>query len=59
MDCGGDVSAPEDPFSYVYFYANMSYLQSIGLIVLLSTKVGRTYSHCVQLLFDIELLETI
>ena len=49
----------EEPFSYVYFYMNLSYLQSIGLIVLLSTKVGRTYTNRIQLLFDIELLETI
>jgi len=31
----------EEPFSYVYFYSSLSYLQSIGLILLLSTKVDR------------------
>lgn len=49
----------EEPFSYVYFYGNLSYLQSIGLLVLLSTKVGRTYTNRVQLLLDPELLEAI
>jgi Cdc6-like AAA superfamily ATPase len=49
----------EEPFSYVYFYANLSYLQSIGLIVLLSTKVGRTYTNRIQLLFEPDLLTAI
>ena len=47
----------EEPFSYVYFYSNLSYLQSIGLILLLSTKVGRTYTNRIQPLFDLEPLE--
>ena len=46
----------EEPFSYVYFYSNLSYLQSVGLILLLSTKVGRTYTNRIQALFDPELL---
>lgn len=49
----------EEPFSYVYFYSNLSYLQSIGLIMLVSTKVGRTYTNRIQLLFDSELLDTV
>lgn len=49
----------EEPFSYVYFYSSLSYLQSIGLILLLSTKVGRTYTNRIQLLCDPELLEGI
>lgn len=48
-----------DPFSYAYFYTNLSYLQSIGLIVLFSTKVGRAYTNRIQLLFDRELLGAI
>jgi Cdc6-like AAA superfamily ATPase len=48
-----------EPFSYVYFYSNLSYLQSIGLILLLSTKMGRTYTNRIQLLFQPELLEDI
>jgi len=46
----------EEPFSYVYFYSNLSYLQSIGLILLLSTKIGRTYTNQIKTLFDTELL---
>jgi archaeal cell division control protein 6 len=46
----------EEPFSYVYFYSSLSYLQSIGLILLLSTKVGRAYTNRIQLLFDPKLL---
>ena len=49
----------EEPFSYVYFYANLSFLQSLGLILLLSTKVGRTYTNRIQVLFDAELLAAI
>jgi hypothetical protein len=49
----------EEPFSYVHFYSSLSYLQSIGLILLLSTKVARTYTNQLQLLFDPKLLEVI
>ncbi|MFW6061169.1 MAG: Cdc6/Cdc18 family protein [Planctomycetota bacterium] len=42
----------EKPFSYVHFYANLSYLQSMGLIALASTKVGRTYTNRILLTFD-------
>ena len=30
----------EKPFSYGYFYSNLSYLQSVGLVALVSTKQG-------------------
>jgi len=46
----------DEPFSYVHFYANLSYLQSLGLIVLVSTKVGRTYTNRIQLTFTPEIL---
>jgi len=49
----------EEPYSYVYFYTNLSYLQSVGLIVLLSTKVGRTYANRIQLLVDPDLIEAV
>jgi Cdc6-like AAA superfamily ATPase len=49
----------EEPFSYVYFYTSLSYLQSIGLLLFLSTKVGRTYTNRLQVLFDQELLDAI
>ena len=46
----------EKPLCYAYFYNNLSYLQSLGLILLASAKVGRTYSNRIGLLFDPELL---
>lgn len=49
----------EEPFSYVYFYANLAYLQSLGLILLISTKANRSYTNRIELVFDAELLETI
>ncbi len=42
----------EKPFSYGYFYSNLSHLQSIGLIALVCTKQGRTYANRVVLTFD-------
>jgi len=52
------VSIGNEPFSYVHFYASLSYLQSTGLILLVSTKVGRAYTNQLQLLFDRELLQS-
>lgn len=49
----------EQPFSYVYFYANLGYLQSVGLAALMSTKVGRTYTNRIELTFDPGTLESI
>jgi len=49
----------EEPFSYPYFHSNLSFLQSIGLIALVSTKVGRTYSNRIERLFDAELFNSI
>jgi Cdc6-like AAA superfamily ATPase len=49
----------EPPFSYVHFYANLSYLQSLGLILLVSTKVARTYTNRIQLTFGDDVLDTI
>ena len=42
----------EPPYSYTHFYNNLSYLQSCGLILLVSTKVMRTYTNRSQLLFE-------
>lgn len=53
------VQYQEEPFSYVPFYSNLSYLQSLGLILLVSTKVGRTYTKRIQLLFSPELLDAV
>jgi len=49
----------EEPFSYVHFYSNLSYLQSLGLILLISTKINRTYANRIQLTFDPCILETV
>jgi Cdc6-like AAA superfamily ATPase len=49
----------EEPFSYVHFYSNLSYLQSLGLILLIFTKVNRTYTNRIQLTFDPSILATI
>ena len=47
------------PFSYIYFYTNMSYLQSLGLLALVSTKVDRAYANRVILTFDKSIAEQI
>ena len=49
----------EKPFSYVYFYSNLSYLQSVGLVALVSAKVGRAYTNRVLLAFDQPVVEQI
>ena len=49
----------EEPFSYVHFYSNLSYLQSLGLILLISTKVSKTYTNRIQLTFDPSIHATI
>ena len=49
----------DKPFSYVHFSSNLSYLQSAGLIALISTKVGRAYAHRVILNFDAAIVEQI
>ena len=47
----------EAPFSYMHFYNNLSYLQSCGLILLVSTKVARTYTNRIRMLFDTNLAQ--
>ncbi len=49
----------EKPFSYVHYYANLSYLQSMGLIALIATKVACTYANRLILTFDPSVLEAI
>jgi Cdc6-like AAA superfamily ATPase len=49
----------EEPFSYVYFYSALSYLQSLGLILLTSTKVGRTYTNIINLTFHADVLDVL
>lgn len=57
--CAASGRVHEEPFSYVHFYSNLSYLQSLGLILLVSTKVGKTYTNRIQPLFDQSLFETV
>lgn len=40
----------EQPCSYVHFYNQLSYLQSLGLIILISTKVNKTYANRLTIL---------
>jgi len=42
----------EKPFSYMHYYSHLSYLQSVGLVALASTKTGRAYSNRVLPTFD-------
>ena len=49
----------EESLSYMAFYSTLSYLQSLGLVVLLSTKVNRTYTNRIQLTFDSSILLTV
>ncbi|MFH1748259.1 MAG: Cdc6/Cdc18 family protein [Planctomycetota bacterium] len=49
----------DKPFSYMHFYSNLAYLQSVGLVALVSTKVGRTYTNRVLLNFDEPVVEQI
>jgi Cdc6-like AAA superfamily ATPase len=49
----------EASFSYVYFLNNLSYMQSLGLVLLVQTKVNRAYTSTVSLLFNEQVLETI
>jgi len=46
-------------FSYVHFYSSLSYLQGLGLVVLLSTKVNRSYTNRVNLLFSENIVERV
>lgn len=49
----------EPPFSYVHYYASLAYLQSCGLVALISTKTGRAYTNRVEATFDGKVVEPI
>ena len=49
----------EEPFSYMHYYTNLSYLQSLGLIALVSAKVNRTYTNRIQATFDPTVFEAV
>jgi Cdc6-like AAA superfamily ATPase len=57
--CVASERVHEEPFSYVHFYSSLSYLQGLGLILLVSTKVGKTYTNRIQPLFDRSLFEAV
>ena len=40
-------------------YSTLSYLQSLGLILLISTKVRRAYTKILQLTFPAEILDSV
>jgi hypothetical protein len=43
----------------MHFYSNLSYLQSVGLVVLVSTKTDRAYTNRVLPTFDTNVAEQI
>jgi len=49
----------EPPFSYVHYYASLAFLQSCGLVALVSTKLGRAYTNRVEATFDGTVVEPI
>jgi cell division control protein 6 len=55
--CGVSNRMHEESFSFVHYYSSLGYLQSLGLILLVSTKVGKTYTNRIQPLFDQSLFE--
>lgn len=49
----------EEAYSYMHFYNNLSYLQSIGLILLILAKFNRAYTKRIEPLFSAEQLESV
>ena len=49
----------EEAYSYMHFYNNLSYFQSIGLILLILAKINRAYTKRIEPLFSAEQLESI
>jgi cell division control protein 6 len=49
----------EKPFSYTHFYSHLGYMQSVGLIVLSTTKVDRVYTNRAKLMFDESIVDSI
>lgn len=43
----------------MHFYSHLSYLQSVGLVVLVSTKTGLAYTNRVLLTFDAKVVDQI
>jgi Cdc6-like AAA superfamily ATPase len=55
--CAVSARMHEEAYSFVHYYSHLAYLQSLGLILLVSTKVGKTYTNRIQPLFDQSLFE--
>jgi len=49
----------EDPYSYYYFYSNLAFLQSVGLLMLVSAKVDRAYTNRIHPLVSKEQIDTV
>ena len=49
----------EEPYGYTHFYANLGYLASLGLIILVSAKVDRTFTNRVEPLVTAEQVEAV
>jgi Cdc6-like AAA superfamily ATPase len=52
-------SNKENPCSYVHFYNQLSYLQSLGLIMMLSTKINKTYANRITLLCNPDIIREV
>ena len=57
--CRCSLDHQQKPYSYMYFYTNLGYLQSVGLLALLATKIDRVYTNRVMLTFDKSIAEQI
>ncbi|MDD4869544.1 MAG: orc1/cdc6 family replication initiation protein [Kiritimatiellae bacterium] len=49
----------EDPYSYYYFYSNLAFLQSVGLLMLVSAKVDRAYTNRIHPLVSKEQIDAV
>ena len=52
-------SNKENSCSYVHFYNQLSYLQSLGLIMMLSTKINKTYANRITVLCNPEIIREV
>jgi len=49
----------EVPYTYMHFYNHLSYLQSVGLLILVAARVHRGTSRSIEFLFDERVLEKV
>jgi Cdc6-like AAA superfamily ATPase len=49
----------EDFYSYYYFYSNLAFLQSVGLLMLVSAKVDRAYTNRIHPLVSREQIDAV